>query len=105
MPEPYSVKARENEDSAVLSISKAAVSEVMLSFPEQNDIIMTNLLCQYSLTRDGEDTGGGGGGQDDEAQAQMREDIKVHSCRHSAACCVPLGSLCALHPDQVDTSL
>jgi hypothetical protein len=103
VPEPYSVKAREKEDSAVLSISKAAVTEVMLSFPEQNDIIMTNLLCQYGLTRDGEDTAGGGGGQDDEAHAQMREDIRVLFCQLQYY--VTLSLHCTLHPDQVGASL
>jgi hypothetical protein len=97
VPEPYSVKARENEDSAVLSISKAAVNEVMLSFPEQNDIIMTNLLCQYGLTRDGEDTTGGGGGQDDEAHAQMREDIRVLFCQLMYY--VTFSFQCTLHPN------
>lgn len=76
--EPYSVRARENEDTAVLAISKTAFNGIIASYPEQNDIIMTNMLSQYGLTRDGEDTGGGAAVQgDDEASAKLREDIMV----------------------------
>ena len=61
--EPYNVRARENEDTAVLAIGKNAFNEVISAYPEQNDIIMTNMLLQYGLTRDGDDTGGGAAAQ------------------------------------------
>lgn len=84
MPEPYYIRARENEDTAVLSISKSDFNGVIAAYPEQNDIIMTNMLSQYGLTRDGEDTGTGAAAQgDDEASAQMREDIIVCPVRMS----------------------
>lgn len=74
----------------MFSISKAAFNGVIAAYPEQNDIIMTNMLLQYGLTRDGDDTGGGAAAQggEDEASAQMREDIIVR--------CVTLPSHVAL---------
>jgi hypothetical protein len=78
VPEPYNVRARENEDTAVLAISKASFNGVITAYPEQNDIIMTNMLLQYGLTRDGDDTGGGAATQgEDDATAQLRGDIIV----------------------------
>lgn len=74
----------------MFSISKAAFNGVIAAYPEQNDIIMTNMLLQYGLTRDGDDTGGGAATQgEDEASAQMREDIIV--------CCLCLRYDCHMH--------
>jgi hypothetical protein len=90
VPEPYNIHARENEDTAVLSITKDAFNGVIAAYPEQNDIIMTNMLLQYGLSRDGEDIGGGAMATqgEDEAFAQMREDIIVR-----VTACVPVQSL------------
>jgi hypothetical protein len=78
IPEPYDVQARPNEESALLSISKASVNELMLSFPDQHDIILTNLLLQYGLTRDGEEAAGATqASRGEDAAAQMRDEIKV----------------------------
>jgi hypothetical protein len=58
------------------------------SFPEQSDIIMTNLLSQFGLTRDGQDAAGAqhmsNQQSDDEGYTQMRNAIKVsyHACAH-----------------------
>jgi hypothetical protein len=91
VPEPYNIRARENVDSAVLAISKTAFSGIIAAYPEQNDIIMTNMLLQYGLTRDGDDTGGGGAQQgDDDAAAQMREQIIVRSRSVHQPCCLRL---------------
>jgi hypothetical protein len=81
VPEPYNINARESEDTAVLSISKDAFNGVIAAYPEQNDIIMTNMLLQYGLSRDGDDLGGGAAATqgEDEAFAQMREDIMARS--------------------------
>lgn len=93
--EPYNVRARENEDTAVLAISKNAFNGVIAAYPEQNDIIMTNMLSQYGLTRDGEDTGGGAAVQgDDDTSAQLREDIMV--CFILQCSRTPLSKFCTL---------
>jgi hypothetical protein len=65
----------------VLCISKDSFNAVISAYPEQNDIIMTNMLLQYGLSRDGDDIGGGAAAAqgEDEAFAQMREDIIVRS--------------------------
>jgi hypothetical protein len=53
VPEPYDVQARKNGESTLLATTKASFHELMLSYPEQNDVVLTNLLQQYGLTRDG----------------------------------------------------
>jgi hypothetical protein len=95
VPEPYTVQARENEETSLLSITKAAFTDVMANYREQNDIIMTNLLLQYGLTRDGEDTAGGSATmkqKDDEGQIKMREGIKVRTNMHHRALIMPIVS-------------
>jgi len=79
VPEPYSVEARENEDTAVLVITKADFDDVISNYPEQSDIILTNSLLQYGLTRDGDDIGVKGFDQhsDEDAYVQLRVSIKV----------------------------
>jgi hypothetical protein len=83
------VRARENVDSALLVLNKARFDGVMQHYPEHNDIIMTNLLYQYGLIREGSDTGHArAGGSDEESYAQLRSAIKVCSawrknCQHS----------------------
>lgn len=87
MPEDFTVKSRENENSSLLVISKQSWDTVMLSYPEQSDIIMTNLLFQFGLTRDGEEsTYGGRPNQqgDDEGFQQMRQSIKRELKRSQA---------------------
>eukprot|EP00892_Ulva_mutabilis_P004253 jgi/Ulvmu1/219/UM001_0223.1 len=78
VPEPYSVKARANEDSAVLVITKADFDDVISHYPEQSDIILTNTLMQHGLTRDGDDIGVKGFDQhaDEEGYVQLRGAIK-----------------------------
>jgi hypothetical protein len=76
VPEPYNVQARKNGESNLLAISKTAFHDLMLSYPEQNDIILTNLLQQYGLSRDGGDAVGAAA-QGDESMQEMREELKV----------------------------
>jgi ankyrin repeat protein len=71
------VSCCDNEDSSLLVISRSAIDNIFVSYPEQSDIIMTNLLFQFGLTRDGQDTARGTRpNQDDEAYLQLRESIK-----------------------------
>lgn len=80
VPEPYNVIARENVDSALLVLSKARYDGVILHYPEQSDIILTNLLYQHGLSRDGHDVGQLTRNvdlSDDEGYAKLRSDIKA----------------------------
>jgi hypothetical protein len=95
VPEPYSIQpyyiyARENKDTAMLSIMWLAFNGVITANPQQNDIIMTNMLLQYGLKWEGGEVGGGAAAAqgEDEALAQMREDIIVRFIA-----CVPVKSL------------
>jgi hypothetical protein len=79
VPEDFNVSCRANEDSSLLVISKTAIDAIFGSYPEQNDIIMTNLLFQFGLTRDGQEASRGSRPNqqsDDESFLQMRESIK-----------------------------
>jgi hypothetical protein len=83
VPEPYNVRARENDNSALLSVTKAAYDKLVANYPEQSDVIVTSLLYQYALTRDGEESEGQGSrkpGGDDESYMMLRSAIKV--CCH-----------------------
>jgi hypothetical protein len=79
VPEDVDIRKRDNEDGSLLMITKAALDNIIVSYPEQNDIIMTNLMFQFGLTRDGQDSARGARPNqqgDDEAYARMRESIK-----------------------------
>ena len=79
------MQARTNDESKLLACSKPGFNELMLSYPEQNDIILTNLLNCYGLTRDGQESAmGNSAGQGDEGVLQMREELKV--CSVTGAC-------------------
>jgi hypothetical protein len=81
VPEPYSVTVCENSHAAVLVISKARFDSVIAHYPEQIEIILTNLLYQYSLTRDGNDTGGSRhiDISGDDGYVKLRSDIKARA--------------------------
>lgn len=79
VPEDFNVRSSDYEDSSLLVVSKSAFDGIIVSYPEQSDIIMTNLLLQFGLTRDGEESARGGrAGQqgDEEGYARRRESIK-----------------------------
>lgn len=44
VPEPYHVRARESVECAVMVITKARFDGVLHHYPEQNDVVLTNLL-------------------------------------------------------------
>lgn len=69
--------ARDNEDSALLAIGKAVFNELVMTYPDQLDILITNVLQLYGLTRDGEDAGTSHSAQNDEGAVLMRDAIKV----------------------------
>jgi hypothetical protein len=79
VPEDVNIQKRDNEDGSLLIIAKAAFDHIIESYPEQSDIIMTNLMFQFGLARDGQDSARGARPNqqsDDEAYARMRESIK-----------------------------
>ena len=58
VPEPYDVRAKENEEAALLAISKLRFQELSSGYPEQLESMITSLLNQYGLTRSGDDLQG-----------------------------------------------
>lgn len=100
IPEPYHVHARENQESALLAIRKATFNELVLTYPDQLDILVTSLLQLYGLTRDGEDAGTSHSATNDDGAIKMRDAIKVtlavplsHFLQLWAASRVPAGHI------------
>ena len=50
------VQARSTSDVTLLVISKFDYEELVHNYPEQNDIIVTNVLSLFGLDKDGNDT-------------------------------------------------
>ncbi|KAK9811376.1 hypothetical protein WJX72_002779 [[Myrmecia] bisecta] len=55
IPQPRAFQARTTADVTLLVISKLDYEEVVQNYPEQNDIIVTNILTYYELDKDGND--------------------------------------------------
>lgn len=83
VPEPYDVRARANENSAILVATKAGYDEAISHYPEQSDVVLTNMLSQFGLTRTGNDTGATASDQqaDAEGYTHLRGAIKVWHTR------------------------
>ena len=53
--QPRTFQARKTSDVTVLALSKFDYEEVMCIYPEQNDIIVSNVLSFFQLDKDGND--------------------------------------------------
>eukprot|EP00892_Ulva_mutabilis_P004198 jgi/Ulvmu1/214/UM001_0218.1 len=88
VPEPHDVRARQSEDSAVLVATKASFDQVISHYPEHSDVILTNMLMQFGLDRDGSNLGTSFADQqaDDEGYAHLRGAIQqeLKRCQESA---------------------
>lgn len=51
-----SLQARSTSDVTLLVISKLDYEELVQNYPEQNDIIVTNVLSLFGLDKDGNDS-------------------------------------------------
>lgn len=79
VPQTYNAMARSTSDVQLLSLEKAAYAQLISGYPEQHDIIITNLLQKFDISKDGSD------GlsmqqmslQEDESHSQLRQLIKV----------------------------
>lgn len=82
VPEPYNIHARENEESAILVLTKADFEDVISHYPEQNDVVLSNVLMQYGLTRTGADIACNCSDQrvDEEGYQRLRAAIQVLIC-------------------------
>ncbi len=53
--QPRTFQARKTSDVTLLALSKFDYEEVMCIYPEQNDIIVSNVLAYFQLDKDGND--------------------------------------------------
>jgi ankyrin repeat protein len=75
--QPYTVKARTTSDATCLMLSKLDFEELKMHYPEQQDIIVTNILTQFDLNKDGTNALHLRSKEDDDPErAQMREQIQ-----------------------------
>ena len=83
------MQARATSDVILLVISKFDYEDMIVSYPEQNDIIATNVLNIFDLDKDGLDITRGKG---DIATGSVSDDVKERiRCRVcnavSETCC------------------
>ena len=83
------MQARATSDVILLVISKFDYEDMIVSYPEQNDIIATNVLNIFDLDKDGLDITRGRG---DIATGSVSDDVKerircgaCHAARYRAA--------------------
>jgi hypothetical protein len=78
----YSVRAPESQDIEMLMLSKEAAEELFRDFPEQQDIICSNLLLKYNMDLKGEHLEEDAGGlEEDPDMLKMSEILKYTSRR------------------------
>ena len=76
--QPYTVKARTTSDATCLMMSKFDFEELKMHYPEQQDIIVTNILTQFDLNKDGTSALHLSSKEDDDPErALMREQIQA----------------------------
>lgn len=88
----------------MLVLTKADFDDVISHYPEQSDVLMTNMLLQYCLTRDGEEIRTKGFDQraDEEGYAQLRAAIQV--CYLHCGCMhMPVSEGCSSTPKNTTT--
>eukprot|EP00873_Tetraselmis_striata_P016653 jgi/Tetstr1/436917/TSEL_025690.t1 len=73
--QPFKVVCRSTADAKVLVLSRGAYNELLHNFPEQNDVIVSNVLATFGLDAQGEDLPGWSGDTDDEDFALLRQTV------------------------------
>lgn len=74
--QPYSLRASGLGDVTLVSFGKLEYEELLVSYPEQHDTIMTNLLQQYELDKNGNELSKAGQDEEDELFVEMKQKIK-----------------------------
>lgn len=75
--QPQAMNAVKTGDVTLLVFSKMDYEELMGSYPEQHDTILTNLLAQYDLDKNGNENGHKQIDQDDVHTLELRQAIQV----------------------------
>lgn len=90
------VQARSTSDVTLLVISKFDYEELVHNYPEQNDVIVTNVLSLFGLDKDGNDSSVSKDSADtisDDAKEKLRCAM-LHTLLHiDSACCILLYQL------------
>ncbi len=82
VPQQYSVRVPESQDVEMLMLSKEAAEELFRDFPEQQNIICSNLLLKYNMDLKGEHLEEDAGGlEEDPDMLKMSEILKYTSRR------------------------
>ncbi len=71
----HSVRAPESSDIELLLLSKEAADELFRDFPEQQEIVNTNLLQKYNMNSLGDDLELDGGEDEEDPEAQIMRQI------------------------------
>ena len=93
------MQARSTSDVTLLVISKFDYEELVHNYPEQNDVIVTNVLSLFGLDKDGNDSSVTKDSADtisDDAKEKLRCAM-LHTLLHiDSACCILLYQLKAI---------
>lgn len=91
------LQARSTSDVTLLVISKFDYEELVHNYPEQNDIIVTNVLSLFGLDKDGNDSSVSKDAAEDTISEDAKEKLRCAlACQHQCsrqhdcrACCNP----------------
>lgn len=73
MVQPFKVQCRSSGDAKVLVLSRSAYNDMLANYPEQNDIIVNNVLANFGLDSNGETlVGWSNDNADDESFIELR---------------------------------
>lgn len=76
------MSAVQTGDVTLVIFSKLDYEDLMANYPEQHDIILTNLLAQYDLDKNGNEMGHkNAANEEDENFAELQQAIQVWNVR------------------------
>lgn len=75
MAQPYTLRASGQGDVTLVSFPKLEYESLLVAYPEQQDVIMTNLLTQYELDRNGNELSRAKSEEEDELFTEIKAKI------------------------------
>lgn len=74
--------ASDSRDATILVINRVSYERVLMTYPEDHDLIVENLLLYHGLNKNGDDVRGGRQMEDrDEAEYILRIDLQAELLR------------------------
>lgn len=74
--QPYSLRASKQGDVTLVSFAKLDYEDLLIQYPDQQDVILTNILAVYELDKYGSELSKAKVEEDDELFMEMKEMIR-----------------------------